>query len=237
MFHRSKKKDSVQEKPFVELSIAGNERVTFPDEVVENMRYLLTRLTRENPLPPRVSIVSAIRGEGVTYVSRALGATLSNDLGAKICIVDLNWWHSSTTSCIGPENGGLAAVLAGEAALEDILVDTGWPNLSLIPAGTIAIQNRPALARSPALKKTLEKLNHRFDHLILDIPAILSTVDAVPLASLGASCVLVIHQGATWMEDVKLALDKIDHLTILGAVLNKAKLKTPPSLVKILSAY
>ena len=71
----------------------------------------------------------------------------------------------------------------------------------------------------------------------MDIPAILATNDAVPLASLGSACCLVIRQGVTWMEDVKLALDEIDHLSIMGVVMNKFKLNTPSFLVKLFSAW
>lgn len=209
---------------------------TFSDEVVESMTHLITRINRDAPLPNRLSIVAALRGEGVTYISRALAITLTRDMGARVCLVDLNWWYPSDSLPISSENGGLAAVLSGEATLGDVLVHTGWPNLNFLPAGKVARQDRPALARSQVLRNVLSELNHSYDHLILDIPAILATADAVPLASLGTACCLVVRHGATWAEDVKLALDEIDHLPILGVVMNKVNLATPSLFVKLISA-
>ena len=126
-------------------------------------------------------------------------------------------------------------MLSGDATLGDVLVHTGWPNLYFLPAGKVAKQDRPALARSQALRTLLSELTHNYDHLILDIPAVLATADAVPLASLGTACCLVVRQGVTWVEDVKLALDEIGHLPILGVVMNKVKLTTPSLFIKLIT--
>lgn len=234
---QSKMIDTDQAKLLVAPAEIKYSSFTFPDEVIDNMRHLITRSSRNTPLPSRLAVVAALREEGVTYVSRALAAALTNDLGERVCLVDLNWWYPADTSFISPDNGGLAAVLAGQTTLGDVLVQTGWANLHLLPAGSVPKQERPALARSQALREVLTQLNHSYDHLIMDIPAILATNDAVPLASLGSACCLVIRQGVTWMEDVKLALDEIDHLSIMGVVMNKFKLNTPSFLVKLFSAW
>jgi Mrp family chromosome partitioning ATPase len=99
----------------------------------------------------------------------------------------------------------------------------------------LARQDRPVYSRSQALQMLIHELGSRFDYLILDVPAILATNDAVPLASLGSACCMVVRQGATGISDVEQALDEIDHLTVLGVVLNRVKMSTPPGLVKLVS--
>ena len=91
------------------------------------------------------------------------------------------------------------------------------------------------MAHSQALKLLIDELGQRFNYLILDVPAILATNDAVPLASLGSACCLVVRQGETPINDVQLALDEIDHLSVLGAVLNRVKFIMPPGLVRLVS--
>jgi Mrp family chromosome partitioning ATPase len=209
--------------------------VSFPGELIENLRYMITRLGQRGELPTTLSMVAALRQEGVTSLSLALAATIANDLMARLCVVELNWWWPSTSPLVSPGNRGLAAVIANEAGLDEVIVSTGWPNLSLLPAGDMPRDNRPVVARSLALKDTLKELSQRFDYLILDIPAILATNDAIPLAALGSASCLVIRQGVTSVEDVRLALDDIAQLKILGTVLNRAKLSTPPRLVKLIS--
>ncbi len=225
-----------QAQPMVVAPDARMPDLFSPDEIIGSLRYLTTRLSRENSLPKRLSIVSALRGEGVTYVARALGATIAHDLGKSVCIVDLNWWFPSTSPWANQQNEGIAGAVAGITNVTDILVYTGLSDLYWAPPGEVTESNRPVLARSQALKGVINELGNTFDHLILDIPAISATVDAIPLASLGNACCLVVHQGATWKEDVQLALDEIDHLSILGVVMNKVQLATPSLFVKLIGA-
>ncbi len=96
--------------------------------------------------------------------------------------------------------------------------------------------DRPVVAHSRYLKGMLDELNQQFDYLILDIPAILATSDAVSLASLGSACCLVIRQGVTRVEDVRLALDEASQLTMLGVVLNQFTLKTPKQILRFMPA-
>jgi len=206
----------------------------FPGAVVDNLRHTITRIERNSPLPARLAIVSALREEGVTYLTQALAATLAHDMPVSVCVVDLNWWWPSTTTLVEEDNPGLAGMFTGEATLEDIIVPTNWPNMALVPAGHLPIERRPVIARSQMLVQIIEELSKEFDHLVLDVPAVRATTDAVPLASLGEACCLVIRQGVTTVEDVRLTLDEIDHLPILGVILNRVRLKTPRAILKFI---
>jgi Mrp family chromosome partitioning ATPase len=73
--------------------------------------------------------------------------------------------------------------------------------------------------------------------VILDIPAILATTDSVTLASLGNVACLVIQQGVTQVGDVSQALDEIEHLEIMGSVLNNIRIATPKPILKVLSSW
>ncbi|MEP7191003.1 MAG: chromosome partitioning protein [Roseiflexaceae bacterium] len=242
---------------------------TFPGSVVTSMRHMETMLLYNDTLPARISVVAALRQEGVTYTTLALATTLAYDLAARICVVDLNWWSPGLRTQPDPnadatssDNGknkagrskkrrnkstpdqasaeatgqmaispadmtGLAAVLSRSLSLDEALVPTGLPNLALLPAGPITPAQRPALARSDGLKTCIEQLGRRFDHVLLDIPAILATSDAIALASLGTACCLVIRQGVTPMTNVRCALDDVKHLPMLGVVLNQTQSHLP----------
>jgi Mrp family chromosome partitioning ATPase len=226
-----------------------------------------TTLLYKGSLPPRISIVAALREEGVTYTTLAMATTLAYDLAARICVVDLNWWSpgmrtqpepnadassgtDGTNKAVRPkrqrdkatsdkseaaiqmalspaDTTGLAAVLGRSAPLDEVLIPTALPNLALLPAGIIAPAQRPALARGDRLKSCIEQLSRRFDHILLDIPAILATSDAIALASLGTACCLVIRQGITPMNSVRHAINDIQHLPVLGVVLNQAQMNLP----------
>ena len=233
---KADKKQEIDEAiPLVLTTVSGQPVGSFPGNVIESLRGLVTRIEKKGSFPERLSLVAARRGEGVTYTTQALAAMLANDLSAKVCIVDLNWWWPYASALVTADNLGLAAVLNGEAVLDDVIIPTGWPNLAFVPAGKLAKQDRPVLSRSQALKRLIEELGKRFDHLILDIPAVLTTNDAVPLAALGSACCLVVRQGVTEINDIQQALDEIDHLTILGVILNRVQYVSPARLTKLVS--
>lgn len=212
----------------------GEPGLVFPNNVIDNLRYLMAHLQRDQIFPERLALVSALRGEGVTYLSYALAGMLASDLGVRVGVVDLNWHWPHRTPFASPEAPGLAQVIAKQAQIDDIIAPTGWPNLAVLPAGEIEPNRRPATARSETLRWLLTEAMTRFDHLILDIPAILATSDSVPLAGLADGCVLVVRHAITGAGDVRAALDEISHLSVKGVLLNRAHYATPAPLVKLI---
>jgi Mrp family chromosome partitioning ATPase len=220
---------------------------SFPAAVVDSVRHMENVLTYGGQLPKRIALVSALSGEGVTYSALALATTLANDLPARVCAVELNWyspgmaarlsepviarpkarrWRKARAGEAAPPpfagGPGLAGVLTQGLSLDDALISTGLPNLQLLPAGDLPPQQRPGMARGDALKHCIDQLSQRFDHIVLDVPAIHSTGDAVALASLGDGCCVVVRQGLTPANSVRRALDDLKHLTMLGVILNQA---------------
>lgn len=234
LFRRSNKDNIVKGNvPDLTLPMGdGTPAYNLPGEMVDSMRYMITRIGRTGNFPSRLAIVAALRQEGVTYITRALAATLAHDSGENVCIVDVNWWWPSPSDLVAAENPGLAAVVSGVSSLDDVIALSGWPNLAIVPAGAMEPQHRPVMARSNRLCEALDELGRRFDHLILDVPAIQSTSDAIPLAARADACCVVIQQGVTTLEDVSLALDEVDHIPILGVVMNRVQLSTPDLLLK-----
>lgn len=207
-----------------------------PSEVVDSLRYLITRVSLAQPLPSRIALVAAQRGEGVTFLTQALGAVMAHDLETSVAIVSLNWWWPSSvpSSASAYQKKGLANVLAGEEALDGILMRTGWDNLTLVPAGVMPQVQRPVAARSSALSALMCKLNEEFDHLILDIPAVLATSDAIPLAKLSEACCVVVHQGVTPLNQVRRAIKELPDVPILGVIMNCTETVTPSRILKLI---
>ncbi len=206
---------------------------SFPQELVQSLRHMLTKLNREQKLPAKISVVSAMRQEGVSLMSLAMAAIMANDLSRNVCLVDLNWWSPSTM--LHPltfYSPGILPLLHGEIKLEAALVHTNHPQFTILPAGNLAVGQRPIVARGPALKRVIDELSDYADHLILDIPAILTTSDAIPLASLGDACCVVVQQGISTRAVVQQALNEINHLPMLGVVMNRVRVATPNWVLK-----
>jgi Mrp family chromosome partitioning ATPase len=239
-------------------TVDGRFHRTIHPEVIVHLRRMLTELAYSNNLPHRLAVLSALRGEGVSYTTLALALVIANDLARRVCVVDLNWWSPGLTSQIDPaviaasaarrhfwqkprvveptpfDKPGLADLIAGTSSLEEALIQTDRPNLFLLTAGQVPVMQRPAIARSDSLKQIVAELADQFDHVLLDVPAILTTSDAIALASLGEACCLVVRQGITATYHVQQSLDAVKHLPILGVVLNRVKINMPNWVLKFI---
>jgi Mrp family chromosome partitioning ATPase len=252
-FQRRNNKQQVADM-FVVRSDTNIPLTAFPAEIVTNYRRMITGLLYQNQIPRRIAMMSALQDEGVTYTSLALAATMANDLSKRICVIELNWLtpgllqmlRSATTQPAKkrllrraipatllideeklPQSLGVGGLLQGQVTLEDALIKTNLPNLMLLPAGDLPVDQRPIAARGEEVKTLIEEIAIQFDHLILDIPALLVSSDAVALASLSDAACLVIRQGVTPIAMVKQALDEVKHLSILGVILNQTRIHTP----------
>lgn len=204
-----------------------------PLDLVHSLRHMVTKLNRGQSMPAKLAIVSALRQEGVSYVTQALATLMAHDLARRICLVDLNWWWPSAPMYeLAHQHPGLLPVLQGEMPWQATVVQTNHPRLSILPAGAIPATQRPVLARGTALQSLITELRKEFDHLIFDVPAILSTSDAIPLASLSDACCVVVQQGISSRATVKRALQEIDHLPTVGVVMNRVQVATPAWLLR-----
>lgn len=237
IWHRLRKQKTEIDPVMTLLAEDGTPLMTFPSDVVAPLRHMVARAARNKPFPARLAMMASLRQEGVTYLAHALATTMAHDMEATVCVVELNWEWPSGVLLTASGNGGLTAVLTNETKLDDAIIRTRHPNLSLLSAGNMAAENRPGFARSSILKETIEQLGEKFDHLVLDIPSILACNDAIPLASLCTDACLVVRQGVTSVEDARLALDDVDHLPILGVIMNQVHLHTPSILLQHIPQY
>lgn len=235
-FRRSKTKETTAENlPMVLPAKDGSPLLTFKGDLAHNLRHMITRMVRKDQLPTRIALTSALREEGVSYISLALATTIASNLNKRVCVVELNWWWPGMSQyLIGEDSPGAAAVVMQQAKLQDALIHTGLPNLQLLPAGELEIEQRPIIAHSQGLKKLVDFLSDRYDHVIFDVPAILATSDSIALASLAKHGCLVVRQGVTSVENVKLALDDIDHMEMMGVIMNQVKVYTPSFVLKFI---
>ena len=208
----------------------GEVRHVAPGPVTSSLRYFVTRLQQDGSgaVPERVAFTSALSGEGVTFIANSFAAVLAHDLRRHVCIVDVNWWPSDDDD--GTEHGdepGILDVMHQDLELTEVLIQTESPNLSILPAGRAPVSIRPALARDRELAKLLAELDRHFDHLVLDLPAVLVSSDAVALADLADGVGLVVQQGAATRAQLAGALEKLGRDRSFGVILNRTRSSIP----------
>ena len=206
-------------------------------EITNELRRMVSRLEAQEKggFPPRLALTSALSGEGVTFVTRSLAAVLANDLDRQICLVDLNWWSADTARSSVASRSGMAGLVAGDLEVADVIVPTANPRLWVVPAGRATISERPVLAKRERLATVLEELDARFDHLLLDLPAVLNNGAALALASHSEMSALVVLQGVTADSYVRAALADLSEQHVLGVILNKASTAIPERIRRLVA--
>src|SRR5207302_2465218 len=120
---------------------------------------------------------------------------------------------------------GLTDVLRGEAALDDTLVRTTVPNLSVLPSGPM----RPGadeLLSSQAMADVLTELRQRAEIVLIDTPAAGASTDAIAVARFASGVLLVLDASRRAplgvAEQVKSQLARVG-AKVFGLVVTKVR--------------
>jgi protein-tyrosine kinase len=190
-----------------------------------------TRTTPGSPnqggLANLVMVTSARPGEGKSFSTLNLGASIAQNGLADVLLVDVDGKPRSMTTLLGlRERQGLLD-LVGNATLrpEDLVVRTAIPGFSVLPLGL----NRSATAEggvTRAVIAAIERVRRRFPRhiLLLDTAPCLSTSDPSTLAPLVDQVIMVVEAGRTQRAELGAGLELVRACPNVILVLNKVRL-------------
>ncbi|MFO1056651.1 MAG: P-loop NTPase [Dongiaceae bacterium] len=215
------------------LSAAG---ILTPDaeatRLVEELRILKRPIVRtamtagEEPLKAAnlVMVTSAKPGEGKSFLAANLAMSVAAEKNLRALLIDTDIQHPDLSRLFGAEREpGLIDFLADPGLeLADIVLQTEFENLALIPAGA-ARDHAPELLASRRMSVLAETL-------AADAPCI-TIFDAAPLLTCSEPAVLAFHVGQavllveaerTGRRAVEEALTHLRPCPHVGVVLNKS---------------
>jgi len=171
--------------------------------------------------------------EGKTTVVANLGMSYSR-AGVKTLIVDADLRRPGLHRLFKKANEcGLTSVVAGECTIEEAVVATAFPNLSLLPAGPL--KTDPGwIIESERLRRLIEVLARRFEVVIFDSAPPLIKSDATILGHHMDATIQVIQRGKVTgaaLEKTREVFRK-SGVEPLGVVLNRFETKKAP-LIKL----
>ncbi|HRT05544.1 MAG TPA: polysaccharide biosynthesis tyrosine autokinase [Kiritimatiellia bacterium] len=189
-------------------------------EAYRALRTSLALLAREGK-QKIFTVISGGVGEGKSTTLFNL-AYVCAEQGSKVLIVDSDLRRPVQHKMVGLANRtGMVNVLTDELKIEDVVQETGVPNLWLMPSGRLR-RGSLGIMNNARLRAMLDVLKDRYDFVLLDSPPILGVTDAAILAS-EADGVLLVVQYRKYPKIISLRAKRMienagGHL--MGAVLN-----------------
>ena len=175
-----------------------------------------------------VAVSSAISGEGKTTVGIGLAVTLAQDFPERRVLLvetDLQKPVLAEDFQVEASPGLLDCLVFGEP-LQGACRPTFLENLHIVPAGSAAgYSGRPL--RSNQMASVVEAMRQSYDVVILDLPALLTSSDAVLLTDLADGVICVLRAGVTPMALFNRALEQIEDAKLRGVVLNGTDTTVP----------
>ncbi len=193
-----------------------------PFAIVESYKNLRTNLisimSKADGKILAISSPNAAEGKSTTALNIAI--TLSQ-LNKKVIILDTDSRKPSIHKKAKLNNEkGCMDVLLGEKSIDDVIVH--YNNfLDVITSGA-KVKNPSELFSDVAFDKLLEKLEERYDYIILDTPPINVVSDTLIIAQKCDALVMVIRAGVTKYEAFEYAYDSLKVLDIEldGVIIN-----------------
>lgn len=174
-----------------------------------------------------ILVTSAKPGEGKTFTSLNLAASLAASGTRPVVLVDADGKHMSISRLLGHADSPGLRTLSNDTGRQpgSFLIPTAIERLSLLPHGEAAT-GTPAVAPGQQVNAGLLRLAASLpQHLIiLDTPPCLSTSDPGALATIAGQVLMVVEAEHTQRNEVEAALDMVEACPTLQLVLNRAVL-------------
>ena len=187
-------------------------------------RLLKTLRSRHGDRIRRLVIGSAAANEGKSTVAAHL-AMVAAMQSRRTLLIDANLWQPEQHRLFNiSASPGLTEVLEGHLTLEQAIEPTEIANLSLLTCGNLT-QSSFGL-ESARIELLLAEAEKHFDLVIVDTPALVSSMEAYEWSHYSNGLVLVVCPGVTTRNELAQTWADIhkDEVPLLGFVVNRVNL-------------
>jgi receptor protein-tyrosine kinase len=175
----------------------------------------------------QIMITSAMPGEGKTFCSINLAMSMAMEIDTAVILVDADVVRPSVFARLGINArpiGLLDLLNSEELMLEDALVATNVPKLTLLAAGVRSERSTELLA-SAGMDRLLARLAKEYaDHIVIfDAPPLLLTTESSVLASKVGQVVVIVEASKTPRDSIRRAFAALCNCPVVMSVLNKGE--------------
>lgn len=189
-------------------------------ECCRTIRTNLTFMSADQELRSLL-ITSSSPREGKTTVTLSLAITMAQS-GKRVLVVDTDLRRPRLHRALGVGlHRGVTTVLVGEHSLDEAVVSTDVPGLSLLAAGPIA-PNPSELLHTAQFRDLVRKLEDTYDLVIYDSPPLTAVTDAAVVAPQIDGVLVVVRSDTTTRDALQSALRQLRDVRadLLGGVIN-----------------
>jgi len=175
--------------------------------------------------PRSILITSSGPNEGKSFVSANLGVSLAQGVGQYCLLVDCDLRKPALHRQFGLSNDyGLVDHLTSQTSLDQLILQTGAPELSILPSGPPP-DNPAELLDSSQMVSFIQEVVWKYnDRIVLfDSPPVTAASETAVLAKHVDAVVLVVRWGKSRREHVKELVELVGREKIIGVVFNAYK--------------
>lgn len=171
---------------------------------------------------PALAVVSPASGDGKSFFSANIAVSLAQ-VGGRTLLVDADLRGPRQHEMFKLESKtGLSSVLAGHVGADVIQAVPDVPNLFVMPVG-IMPPNPLELIERPAFGVLIRELASKFDHVIVDTPAMMYGVDAQVVAARCGAALVVARKDQSRVAALQQLVSALSQspARIAGVILNE----------------
>ncbi|MCW5637014.1 MAG: polysaccharide biosynthesis tyrosine autokinase [Rubrivivax sp.] len=200
-----------------------NQPFSMQAEAFREIRSQLMARLFSAPSPrPALAVVSPSSGDGKTFFSANIAVSLAQ-VGGRTLVVDADLRGPRMHELFKLENKtGLSSVLAGHVGNDVIQAVPDVANLFVMPVG-ITPPNPLELIERPAFGVLMRELTSKFDHVVVDTPAMMYGVDAQVVAARCGAALVVARKDQSRVASLQQLVAALSQspARIAGVILNE----------------
>lgn len=193
--------------------------------IAEQFRFWRSQVVwPQNGMSPKtIQVTSSLPGEGKTFAAGNLAVAISQGLDEYVLLVDMDMRNSRLNKVFGfHENPpGLSEHLAEGTPLEELLLKSSLPKLTVLTAGT-KVQNPAELISSKRMKTFVEEVKNRYPdrYVIIDSPPIEMAPESLVIANEVDGVFLMVLKASTPRDTVASSLERLKQEKVFGIIFN-----------------
>jgi Mrp family chromosome partitioning ATPase len=172
-----------------------------------------------------IGVTSPMQGDGKSLTTLNLALSIAREGNSNVFLIDLDMRNPTLCPSLGVVPSlEINDYLAGAGRPEDLLFSIGVDKLTL--AGTITSTNQASeLLATRGVERLFAYIRSIAPQpiVLIDLPPVLATDDALVVAPMVDACLLVLSEGRSRRDSAAEAIALLSEFTLAGIVLNRSR--------------